>query len=559
MVVFDEEKQEKHVSELRKEEEEELAQVLSAKYGVNYIDLTTSPINLEGLRLIDEKTSRANRIGVFDRVGQKIKVACVAPENTEVQKIIEGFKAQGLIPTIYMTSTQSLEKIWTYYKDLSYSFETKSGALNIANEEIQKFIASVKSLPDLKKLLEETVTQKQKYKISHLLELMIAGALALGASDVHIEPEEKQVRIRYRLDGVLVDVMDVANEVYHLLLSRLKLLAGMKLNLYGAQDGRFSIIMSDTEIEIRASVLPSTYAEAVVLRVLNPNSISVGLEDMGIHPKLLAILNHEIDKPEGMILTTGPTGSGKTTALYAFLRKVYTPALKVITIENPIEYHLKGIVQTQTSAKDNYTFLEGLRAALRQDPDVIMVGEIRDGETAEIAVNAALTGHLVFSTLHTNNAAGTFPRLINLGINPKVLTSALSVSMAQRLMRRLCPDCKKEVAIEGRTKTLIDKTLATVKDLAEYLPAIPTKIYEPTGCDKCNHTGFKGRVGIYEAILRSPEIEQAVKRNPSERDIWKAAENQKILNMKQDGVIKILQGITSMEELERVVNIEDGY
>jgi type II secretory ATPase GspE/PulE/Tfp pilus assembly ATPase PilB-like protein len=338
MVVFDEEKQEKHVSELRKEEEEELAQVLSAKYGVNYIDLTTSPINLEGLRLIDEKTSRANRIGVFDRVGQKIKVACVAPENTEVQKIIEGFKAQGLIPTIYMTSTQSLEKIWTYYKDLSYSFETKSGALNIANEEIQKFIASVKSLPDLKKLLEETVTQKQKYKISHLLELMIAGALALGASDVHIEPEEKQVRIRYRLDGVLVDVMDVANEVYHLLLSRLKLLAGMKLNLYGAQDGRFSIIMSDTEIEIRASVLPSTYAEAVVLRVLNPNSISVGLEDMGIHPKLLAILNHEIDKPEGMILTTGPTGSGKTTALYAFLRKVYTPALKVIQKSSPLPF-----------------------------------------------------------------------------------------------------------------------------------------------------------------------------------------------------------------------------
>jgi type IV pilus assembly protein PilB len=296
--------------------------------------------------------------------------------------------------------------------------------------------------------------QKQSYKISRLLEIIIAGALALKASDVHIEPEEKFVRIRYRLDGVLTDILHFDKETFRLLLSRIKLLSGMKLNLTGAQDGRYSIILENTEIEIRTSILPSAYDESIVMRVLNPTSISVPLESLGIPRKLLSVLLKEIDKPEGMILTTGPTGSGKTTTLYAFLRKVYTPEIKVITIENPIEYHLEGIVQTQVNTDKGYTFLEGLRSALRQDPDIIMVGEIRDRETAEIAVNSALTGHLVFSTLHTNNAAGTFPRLIDLGVNPKVITSALSVSMAQRLVRKLCPECMKKIKLKVEIKKL---------------------------------------------------------------------------------------------------------
>lgn len=558
MISFDEEKQDKRVSEMRKDEEEGLAQVLSAKYGVNYVDLTTAPIDMEALRLIDEKTARAKKIGAFGMVGKKIKVAVLAPENPETIKIIDGFKAKGLIPSIYMTSAKSLEKVWDRYKDLGHSLETKGGALDIASDEIGSFIASVKNLADFKKIIEES-SQKKGYKISSLLEMIIAGALALKASDVHVEPEENDVRIRYRLDGVLVDILTIEKSTFNMLVSRLKLLSGMKLNVKGAQDGRFSIELQDIEIEIRASILPSAYDESIVLRVLNPNSIAVTLEEMGMSEKLLAILMREINKPEGMILTTGPTGSGKTTTLYAFLKKVYTTELKIITIENPVEYHLKGIVQTQTNTKDGYTFLEGLRSALRQDPDVIMVGEIRDSETAEIAVNAALTGHLVFSTLHTNNAAGTFPRLIDLGINPKVLTSALSVSMAQRLIRRLCPICRKEVPLMGHPKEIVDRIIGTIKNKEEYIKTIPSHIYEPQGCAECNFTGYKGRVGIFEAILRSPEIEQAVLENPSEREIWKAAENQGILNMKQDGVIKILNGMTSLSELQRVVDIEGGY
>lgn len=257
-----------------------------------------------------------------------------------------------------------------------------------------------------------------------------------------------------------------------------------------------------------------------------------------------------------MILNTGPTGSGKTTTLYAFLKKVHTTEVKIITIENPIEYHLPGIVQTQTDEAKNYNFSEGLRSALRQDPDVIMVGEIRDGETAEIAINSALTGHLVFSTLHTNNAAGTFPRLIDLGVNPKIISSAVNMAMAQRLVRKLCPHCKKESVLEEREKVIVDSILGTFKDKT-YLEGLDVnKKWEKVGCEKCNFTGFKGRIGLYEAILMDEKIEEAVKENPSEREIKKASMDQNIPTLSQDGVLKVLSGVTTIEEIERVLDLE---
>jgi type II secretory ATPase GspE/PulE/Tfp pilus assembly ATPase PilB-like protein len=364
------------------------------------------------------------------------------------------------------------------------------------------------------------------------------------------------VRLRYRLDGVLTDILNFDKETFELLLSRVKLISNLKLNIKGkAQDGRFSIKLNDEEIEIRTSLLPGPYDESVVLRILTPEAISVPLEELGIHPRLLEVLKKEISKPNGMILTTGPTGSGKTTTLYAFLRKIYTPDIKVITIENPIEYHITGIVQTQTDEEGDYTFASGLRSALRQDPDVIMVGEIRDNETAEVAVNAALTGHLVLSTLHTNDAAGAFPRLLDLGVNPKVISSALNVSIAQRLVRKLCPVCKKEKVLVGTDKSLIEKTLANIPD-ESYLEGIQKdKVWEPVGCKECNNSGFKGRIGIYEAILIDDAIEKAVIANPSERDIVLASRPQKLLNLIEDGVLKILAGITSIEELRRVVDL----
>ena len=279
------------------------------------------------------------------------------------------------------------------------------------------------------------------------------------------------------------------------------------------------------------------------------------MENLGIHPKLLKIISEQIGKPNGMILTTGPTGSGKTTTLYAFLKKIYTPDIKVITIENPIEYHLEGIVQTQTESEKGYGFAEGLRSALRQDPDVIMVGEIRDSETATTAVNASLTGHLVFSTLHTNNAAGTFPRLLDLGVNPKVISSAINISIAQRLVRTLCNTCKKEARLDGEDKKNIERIISGIGD-ASYLEGIQKdKIWQSVGCDKCNGLGFKGRIGVFEAILVDEKIEKVVLENPSERDIFEAAKPQALLTLSQDGVIKVLQGLTTLEELDRVVDL----
>ena len=281
------------------------------------------------------------------------------------------------------------------------------------------------------------------------------------------------------------------------------------------------------------------------------------MEELGINEKLLNIILHELKKPNGMILNTGPTGSGKTTTLYAFLKKIHTPEIKIITIEDPIEYHLKGIVQTQVEEEKGYTFLEGLRSALRQDPDVIMVGEIRDEETAEIAVNASLTGHLVFSTLHTNNAAGTFPRLIDLGVNSKVITSAINIAMAQRLVRKLCNKCKKKSVLGGKENVLIKKVLDSISD-KNYLKDLDAQnVYEEVGCQECNFTGYKGRTGIYEAVLTDEKIENIVIQNPSEREINKASESQGILNMKQDGILKILQGMTSLDELSRVIDLEE--
>ncbi|HEY4515980.1 MAG TPA: GspE/PulE family protein [Candidatus Paceibacterota bacterium] len=555
-VIFNEEKQNQKLDEIRDAEKEDLSRELSKKYSLPYIDLSVSPINIDALRVVREDVARKAEVAPFNIVDKRVALAIFSPNNPMTIEVIEDMKRRGFIPNLFMSSKDSLEKVWLRYKDLSYSFETKSGAIDISNEEILSITENVRHIEDVKKMIEEVLSQKKSYRISKILEIILAGAIALNASDVHLEPEDTYVRLRYRLDGVLKDILNFDSDTYKLLISRIKLTSEMKLNTKEkAQDGRFSIKIRDEEIEIRSSIIPGAYSESVVLRVLNPNAISVPLEELGIPDKLLENILHELRKPNGMILNTGPTGSGKTTTLYAFLKKIHTPDIKIITIENPIEYHLPGIVQTQTNEKEGYTFLEGLRSALRQDPDVIMVGEIRDSETAEIAVNAALTGHLVFSTLHTNNAAGTFPRLVDLGVNSKVITSAINIAMAQRLVRKLCPDCRKEYIPKPQEKEIVDKILSGVKDRVFADNLHYEKFFEPGGCEKCNMSGYKGRIGIFEAIITDENIEKIVRENPSEREINQAAENQGMLTMKQDGVIKVIKGVTSLEELERVIDL----
>src|ERR1035437_6502268 len=567
MIQFDEDKQNRKVGDLLKREEEEVVQMLAGKYGIEYIDLSVTTITTDALRLIEEPTAREARMAAFGITDKKLKIAVREPDNEKTKAIVSALTEKGYIPTLFITSMASLDKAWKNYKDLSFASETKAGSLDVSSEEISSIVQQAKDLPTIIKILENMLSQRKSYRVSRILETILAGALATGASDVHIEPEEAYIGVRFRLDGVLVKVIDFDKDTYGLLLSRVKLLSGLKLNIKkDSQDGRFSVHVGEDDIEIRTSILPGAYNESIVMRLLNPKSISVPLEDLGIPSKLLSVLLKEIDRPNGMILTTGPTGSGKTTTLYAFLKKVKNPGIKIITIEDPIEYHLPGVVQTQVNDK-GYTFLEGLRAAVRQDPDIIMVGEIRDNETASIAINSALTGHLVFSPLHTNDAAGAFPRLIDLGINPRIIPSSLTVALAQRLVRKLCPYCKKEVPLEGENRKTVESVLATVFDKAQ-LPfqetisveapsGIITKVWEGVGCEKCNNSGYKGRIGIYEGILvNDPKLQEVVENTGSDRDIAAAALPQGILNMKQDGLLTVVTGITSIDELRRVIDVD---
>lgn len=561
-IHFDEDKQNQRLHSLLLEEEEKSIQTLSDRHGLQYIDLTRIPINTDGLRLIAEDVARANNMAVFNIVGKKISVAVRDPESIPVQESIKELAAKGYEPTLYMASTQSINKAWDRYKDLSFAFKTEEGSLDISSGEIESLLEKATKLPEISALAQEALSEKKIHMISRLLSIIMAGALSTSASDIHIEPEEGFARLRYRLDGVLVEALQFSLETFKLVLARIKLLSGLKLNIKeAAQDGRFTVRIYTSDIEIRTSTIPGNYGESIVMRVLNPKAISTQLEELGISPRLLSILKVEISRPNGLILTTGPTGSGKTTTLYAFLKYTQSPDYKVITIEDPIEYHLAGIVQTQIDEQKGYTFDTGLKAAMRQDPDIIMVGEIRDGETANTAIQASLTGHMVYSTLHTNNAAGTFTRLVDLGVDPKVLTSAIRVAIAQRLVRQLCPDCRKKTPIAPSRMALVNEVFETVRknipdaDELKEFPTIPTEAYEAAGCAACNNTGFKGRIGVYEAILSDKAIEQIIRENPSEREIREAAIPQGIPNMKQDGVFKVLKGVTTFEELERVIDI----
>lgn len=564
MASFDEEKQNKQLEELHKQEEEQLVATLAeSKYGIPYINLYRLGVDNEALRAISEQDSREMKVAPFKLFGKNIFIAVRAPSDSLFARIKEDMERKGLVPVFYMASLASLNKVWDRYKEISMAESSRIGGLDISGEVLRDTAKQIEKIQDIEKMVTESLEGNKIHKISRLLEIILAGAIAIKASDIHIEPEKDRGRLRLRLDGVLQDVNFFGTDVYRLINSRIKLLSGMKLTSTVAQDGRFNIIEGDEEISIRCSLIPGSYGESIVMRILDPKSLQVELEELGIESRLFGIIKDEIVKPNGLILVTGPTGSGKTTTLYAFLRRIYSPDIKIITIEDPVEYHLTGVTQTQVNMERGYTFPEGLRSTLRQDPDVIMVGEIRDGDTASIAVQSALTGHMVFSTLHTNNAAGVIPRLIDLGVNPKILVSALSISIAQRLVRKLCTFCKKERELtpeEIKTMKLItDGMTEEKKQISNYNinPDGPFKTFEAVGCDKCNGTGFKGRIGIFEAIKTDEEIEKIIPENPSEREIKKVAKTQGILSMRQDGLIKILNGVTSFSEVQSVVDLNE--
>ena len=538
-----------------------MVQVYAHKSNLRYIDLSMVPINTDALRIIPEERARSIKMAVFDMVDRHLHVAIISPLPVLIQEELRRLREKKYTMDIYMVSNRSLNKAWSRYGDISYAIKTERGVIDISSDDIGDIFKEIKNLEKVRNIIQEAVHSKKAYRISKVIELILYSAHSLKASDVHIEPSENNARVRFRLDGILVKVINFDVETYNRILSRIKLTAGLKINLKNnAQDGRFTIKMLEKNLEIRTSTLPGAYGESIVMRILDPLSIATPLEELGMTPYFLEILLKSIKKPTGMIVNTGPTGSGKSTTLFALLRKKVSPNIKIITIEDPIEYNIKGITQTQVNKKKGYTFLNGLKSSLRQDPDVLMVGEIRDLETAKVAVNASLTGHLLLTTLHTNSAAGAFPRLLDLGIDPKILATSIEIIIAQRLVRKLCVHCKKIIDFNNskniHKQKKIKEIFASIEDKEKYLEKNKKYIiYKAVGCKECNETGFRGRMAVIEGILMDKKLEKILKERPTEREIVANTRHQGILTLKQDGILKVIQGKTSFDELSRIIDV----
>ncbi|OIO46115.1 hypothetical protein COX24_02330 [bacterium (Candidatus Gribaldobacteria) CG23_combo_of_CG06-09_8_20_14_all_37_87_8] len=416
--------------------------------------------------------------------------------------------------------------------------------------QIKKNIKNIKAF-------QAELEKNKGTNISLLLSALLFGALSLEASDIHLEVEANQTKVRLRLDGALFDAGVLAKETYLQALNRLKLFSSVKLNItQKPQDGRFAILAGKTEIEIRTSTLPSEFGETIVMRLLNPKNL-ISLNELGLRDDMARILKEEIKKPNGMIISTGPTGSGKTTSLYGILKTINASDIKIITIENPIEYRLAGVSQSQVDETKGYDFATGLATIVRQDPDVILVGEIRDQQTANIAIQAAMTGHLVLTTLHTNDAAGTISRLQALGEKAENIAPALNLVIAQRLLRKVCPQCAKEKNLSLEEATFINKNLENLfkKGICEKVTE-KTKVLTAQGCESCNQIGYKGRIGVYEFLLVDDEMENFINKGPSIVNLKAEAKRKGMTTMLQDGLIKTLKRITTLKEVSKEVGKE---
>ena len=528
---------------------EEKATNQARQIGIPYINLADFPISPEALILISKEDALKYQVVCFYRTEEKVKIASTQVESpglADFREQVEG--AWGVKTELYLVSENSFKLAYQRYDTLPKVTKIVKG-VEISPEDFEYFKNKVKTFKNLNQEI-------QNVKISDIITLIMASAVQSGASDIHLEAEEEDIKIRLRIDGVLINVAEIDKKLWPKVISRLKLLSSLKINVIDRpQDGRFTIYLNKEKTEVRVSTLPTAYGESIVMRLLRASVAELNFEKLGFCKDIEKKLKRQIERPNGMIITTGPTGSGKTTTLYAILNKLNNPETKIITLEDPVEYRLKGINQSQVDKSKKYTFATGLRSILRQDPDVVMVGEIRDIETADIAVQAALTGHLVVSTLHTNNAVGALPRFLSMGAKPYLLAPALNVIIAQRLGRRICKECKKEVTLDPEKLARVKKVLSEIPEKSGIkINLDKLKFYKGEGCEKCQGLGYKGRVGIYEVLIIDSEIEEAIlEGNISEYKMKELVEKQGMVTMVQDGILKALDGITTVEEVFRVV------
>ncbi len=534
----------------RRAAEEKDAERRAKKNNLPYLDLisVSVPTEIEAMALVPESHAKDGLLVPLQLIQRKLVVAVFDPTLETTSKILGELKQKYEVG-LYVTSLSGLKHAWKHYEYVADQKEI-AGKVEIDQENLATLTREIKTFDEF----ASRVRSFDKPRTTELLEVILAGALALKASDVHLEPNEKQGVIRLRVDGVLHDIeKDFPTSRYHAVISRIKLLSNLKINIQTEpQDGRFTIALKNKSIEVRTSIIPSEYGETAVMRVLDPESLKTNLSDLGLREDDFKILKEEIGRPNGLILNTGPTGSGKTTTLYAILKALSSPRVKIITIEDPIEYHLPGISQTQVRPEASYTFASGLRSILRQDPDVILVGEIRDKETAEIALNASLTGHLVLSTLHTNDAVGAIPRLIDLDAKPQIIGPGLNLVISQRLVRVVCIHCRKKSPISSVLNKKINEFVRALPDRVNKDGFDAPHLYEAAGCEKCTSIGYKGRTSIFEFFQVTKEIETAIYKNPNEIELKDLANSQEMVTMQEDGIIKTLLGITTFDEVERL-------
>jgi len=508
--------------------DENLGKTIADGFGYHFIDLKTVKIPKPLLELIPEVAARAQQAIVFKKTKDSIQLASPHPDNYEFIKLLE--RQTGREVKVYYATPTGIEYALQYYKsDL--------------RGRVEALIAQLKT----KGHKEENIVE--------LVNVFLEYAYDSRASDIHIEPLKNETSVRFRVDGVLHRVVDYPREFHDKIVFRIKIMARLRTDEHAAaQDGRFDYKMRSTPFDVRVSILPITHGENVVLRLLAERSRRLSLEELGLLAGDLKKLKRAAKKPSGMLLAVGPTGSGKTTTLYAILEILNKPEVNIMTIEDPVEYTVDHVQQTQVNAKKNLVFSSGLRSIVRQDPDIIMVGEIRDKETDDIAVNAAMTGHLLLSTLHANDAATTFPRLIDMGAEPFLISSSVNVAIAQRLVRTICERCKMSYHLGGEEL----KMLEFEPQLSEYLERVGKKkdfslitLYKGAGCRECGDSGYSGRIGIFEVMEVSGEIRTLITQRASSDLIYKKARELGMTSMLNDGVIKALQGTTTLEEIIR--------
>lgn len=529
--------------------EEQLNKVKSEEFGVPSVDLHDKEITEPILNLVPEPIARRHKVISFAKDKDGVSLAMVDPTDLQTREFIK--KKTGLEVKVFLIGKSSLDfGLAKYHNNLEGEIQHM-----VAKGEKDEVKTGMQADDELKKMAEEI-------PIIRVVDTLLEYAVIEKASDIHIEPQENAVVVRYRIDGVLHDVMTLPKAIQAALVARIKVLSNLKIDEHRLpQDGRYKIEKDGYKFSLRISTIPIFDGEKVVIRLLDESSKAMTLEALGFLPEQLDLVTRNIHKPHGMMLITGPTGSGKSTSLYALLTILNTKQVNISTIEDPVEYRIVGANQMQVNPKIGLTFAVGLRALLRQDPNIIMIGEIRDQETAEEAMHAAMTGHIVLSTLHTNSAAGAPPRLIDIGIQPYLIASTTNAIMAQRLVRVICTDCKteehpEEATFESLKKQFnLDALMEVLKKLD--LAGKATKVSElpffvGKGCDKCNNSGYRGRLGVHEILENTPEIQDLIVKRATAQEIEEKAIEQGMITMWQDGFIKAIKGITSIEEILRV-------